>query len=96
MARLLMLGGVNHPHVEHLALAMRERGHEVVVEGDSPEGFLDYFVARFPPLVTAKQNLGDRFEGLRGELLELYKARNRSGNGGLRFPHEYLLSIVRL
>jgi L-malate glycosyltransferase len=33
--RLLMLGAVNHPHVEHLALAMHERGFEVVVAGDT-------------------------------------------------------------
>jgi L-malate glycosyltransferase len=30
-----MLGAVNHPHVEHLALAMHERGFEVVVAGDT-------------------------------------------------------------
>jgi glycosyltransferase involved in cell wall biosynthesis len=30
-----MLGPVNHPHVEHLALAMQERGLEVTVAGDS-------------------------------------------------------------
>ena len=35
MARLLMLGAVNHPHVEHLALAMSERGFEVTVGGDT-------------------------------------------------------------
>jgi glycosyltransferase involved in cell wall biosynthesis len=35
MARLLMLGTVNHPHVEHLALAMARRGFDVVVGGDS-------------------------------------------------------------
>ena len=32
--RVLMLGSVNHPHVEHLALAMAERGFELVVGGD--------------------------------------------------------------
>ena len=32
--KLLMLGSVNHPHVEHLALAMKERGFEVAVGGD--------------------------------------------------------------
>jgi len=32
--RLLMLGTVNHPHVEHLANAMRERGLELLVAGD--------------------------------------------------------------
>jgi glycosyltransferase involved in cell wall biosynthesis len=35
MARLLMLGAVNHPHVEHLALAMAERGFDVIVGGDA-------------------------------------------------------------
>jgi glycosyltransferase involved in cell wall biosynthesis len=34
MARLLMLGTVNHPHVEHLALAMAARDFEVTVGGD--------------------------------------------------------------
>jgi len=33
--RVLMLGTVNHPHVEHLALAMSERGFELVVGGDT-------------------------------------------------------------
>jgi glycosyltransferase involved in cell wall biosynthesis len=32
--RVLMLGTVNHPHVEHLAMAMSERGFELVVAGD--------------------------------------------------------------
>ena len=35
MTRVLMLGPVNHPHVEHLALAMQERGLEVIVAGDA-------------------------------------------------------------
>ena len=30
-----MLGAVNHPHVEHLALAMAERDFDVVVGGDT-------------------------------------------------------------
>jgi glycosyltransferase involved in cell wall biosynthesis len=33
--RLLMLGTVNHPHVEHLALAMADRGFAVTVGGDA-------------------------------------------------------------
>jgi glycosyltransferase involved in cell wall biosynthesis len=32
--RLLMLGPLNSPHVEHLALAMRERGFDVIAAGD--------------------------------------------------------------
>jgi L-malate glycosyltransferase len=31
--RVLMLGTVNHPHVEHLSLAMHERGFELLVGG---------------------------------------------------------------
>ena len=34
MTRMLMLGPVNHPHVEHLALAMRDRGLDVIAAGD--------------------------------------------------------------
>jgi glycosyltransferase involved in cell wall biosynthesis len=33
VTRLLMLGPVNHPHVEHLALALHERGLDVTVAG---------------------------------------------------------------
>ena len=32
--RLLLLGPIHSPHVEHLALAMRELGHEVAVAGE--------------------------------------------------------------
>ena len=32
--KILLLGTVNTPHVEHMALAMRERGHRVVVAGE--------------------------------------------------------------
>lgn len=32
--RVLMLGTLNHPHVEHLAVAMQERGLRVLVGGD--------------------------------------------------------------
>jgi glycosyltransferase involved in cell wall biosynthesis len=36
--RLLLLGPLNSPHVEHLALAMRERGHEVAAAGEPGDG----------------------------------------------------------
>jgi glycosyltransferase involved in cell wall biosynthesis/SAM-dependent methyltransferase len=36
--RILMLGPVNTPHLEHLALAMHQRGHEVVVGGYAEPG----------------------------------------------------------
>jgi glycosyltransferase involved in cell wall biosynthesis len=36
--RVLILGPVNSVHVEHLALGVREQGHDVVVGGDAWEG----------------------------------------------------------
>jgi glycosyltransferase involved in cell wall biosynthesis len=36
--RVLILGPVNSVHVEHLALGVREQGHEVVVGGEAWEG----------------------------------------------------------
>jgi glycosyltransferase involved in cell wall biosynthesis len=49
---LLMLGTVNTPHVEHLALAMRARGHRVVVAGD--------VVADYAPSVLPAQGIDVR------------------------------------
>lgn len=65
-----------------------------VIEWDSIEGFADYFIARFGPLVMAKQNLGDRFEELRGKILDIYERYNEATDGGLRLPQQYLISKV--
>jgi SAM-dependent methyltransferase len=70
--------------------------HENRVEWESAAGFLDFFAERFGPLVTAKQMLGDEFEQLRGEILEIFEARNVAEDGGFVLPQEYLLAIVRL
>ena len=53
MARLLMLGTVNHPHVEHLALAMAERGFEVTVGGDTSRAAGIAAAGRGHPLYAA-------------------------------------------
>jgi glycosyltransferase involved in cell wall biosynthesis len=50
--RLLMLGTVNSPHVEHLALAMHERGHRVVVAGD--------VVPAYPPSILPQSGVDVR------------------------------------
>lgn len=70
--------------------------HYATVEWESPESFNDEFADRFPPLVTARAMLGERFEALHGQLLEIWKARNEADDGTLRLPQEYLQSIVRL
>ena len=46
---LLMLGSMNHPHVEHLALAMRERGFDVLVAGDE--------VSSLPPSILPAEGV---------------------------------------
>jgi glycosyltransferase involved in cell wall biosynthesis len=38
-SRILMLGTLNTPHVEHLALQMRDRGHDVYVGGEVTPGY---------------------------------------------------------
>jgi ubiquinone/menaquinone biosynthesis C-methylase UbiE len=66
------------------------------IEWESIEGFADFFMARFGPMVTARAMLGDRFAELRERVIQIWRAANEATDGGLRLPQEYLLSIVRL
>jgi SAM-dependent methyltransferase len=66
------------------------------LESDSLDGFLDFFVDRFGPLVTARQLLGDRFPELRERIAEIWSEANEAQDGSLRLPQEYLLSVVRM
>jgi SAM-dependent methyltransferase len=70
--------------------------HSATIEWESVEGFADYFVDRFGPLVTARQMLGDRFQELRNDLVDVWANRNESGDSRLVLPQEYLLSLIRL
>ena len=70
--------------------------HSATVEWESIEGFADYFMDRFGPLVTARQMLGDRFGELREQILAIWAEWNEADDGRLVLPQEYLLSIVRL
>jgi SAM-dependent methyltransferase len=70
--------------------------HSATIEWDSPVGFLDFFADRFGPLVTAKQLLGERFQDMRRDILEIWLARNEATDGRLVLPQEYLQSVVRL
>lgn len=69
---------------------------DAVMKWESLEGFAEFFTGHFPPLVTAQRMLGDRFEELREELLELWGERNEADDGSFRMNQEYLVSIVRL
>ena len=66
------------------------------IEWESVEGFADFFMDRFGPLVTARAVLGERFGELREEIVAIWEDANEATDGSLRLPQEYLLSIVRL
>jgi hypothetical protein len=66
------------------------------IEWESLEGFADFFMAHFPPMVTAKAMLGNRFSEMRERIVDVWRRRNQATDGRLLLPQEYLLSIVRL
>jgi SAM-dependent methyltransferase len=68
--------------------------HAAWIDWESIDGFADFFMDRFGPLVTAKQMLGDRFAELRGQIIAIWEKANEAGDGSFRLPQEYLLSIV--
>lgn len=70
--------------------------HSATIEWESIEGFADFFMDRFGPMVTARQMLGERFGELRDEVLAIWADNNEADDGRLVLPQEYLLSVVRL
>jgi len=70
--------------------------HSATIEWESIEGFADFFMDRFGPLVTARQMLGERFGELREDILSIWADRNEADDGRLILPQEYLLSVISL
>jgi SAM-dependent methyltransferase len=70
--------------------------HSATIEWESINGFADFFMDRFGPMVTARNLLGERFEELREEILAIWAKANEAHDGRLRLPQEYLLSVIRL
>ena len=70
--------------------------HSATVEWDSIEGFADFFMDRFGPMVMARKLLGERFADLRAEVIEAWQSYNEAPNGDLVLPQEYLLSVIQL
>ena len=66
------------------------------IEWDSVDGFADFFMERFGPMVTAQAMLGERFGELRQRIVEIWRNANQATDGRLRMPQEYLVSIIRL
>jgi len=66
------------------------------IDYESAEAFGELFIDRFGPLVTARHALGDRFEELREEILEIWRGWNEADDGRLLLPQEYLMSVIRV
>ena len=66
------------------------------IDWESIEGFADFFMDRFGPMVTARAMLGARFDEVRAQVVEIWRHANEATDGRFRLPQEYLLSIVRL
>ena len=76
------------------ATAFEFERRDTTLAWDSVEGFADYFVDRFGPLVTARQMLGDGFHDLRREIVTIWDQRNAADDGTFRLAQEYLVSVV--
>jgi SAM-dependent methyltransferase len=86
-------------HVREMFAEAREfefERHSATIEWESNEGFADYFMDRFGPMVTARELLGDRFSDLKAEIIEIWERWNEAPDGSFRLPQEYLLSIVHI
>lgn len=79
-----------------VATSIEFERHVNRIEWESVEAFADFFMARFGPMVTARQMLGDRFLELRAKVIDLWKRINLSTDGRFVLPQQYLVSIVRL
>jgi len=69
---------------------------QATIRWGSLEGFADFFMDSFGPLVTARAMLGERFAELRAEILAIWARWNEADDGRLVLPQEYLLSVIRL
>lgn len=69
---------------------------DAMIEWESVEGFADFFMDRFGPLVAAKAMLGEGFADLRADAIAAWSTRNEADDGTFRLGQEYLVSLVRL
>lgn len=79
-----------------LATGFEFERHSNRIEWESVDAFADFFMAHFPPMVTAKAMLGERFVEMRERIVDVWRRRNEATDGRLLLPQEYLLSIVLL
>jgi hypothetical protein len=51
---------------------------------------------RFPPMVTARTMLDDRFADLRQQVMHIWRSAKEAKDGSLCLPQEYLISTIHL
>jgi hypothetical protein len=73
----------------------RERAGGCRIEWDSIEGFADFFMERFGPMLTAKNMLGELFAKLRQKILAVWRDATRPTTA-VCDSRRNLLSLVRL
>ena len=66
------------------------------IEWESLDGWANFFMDRFPLMVTARMILGDRFAEMRERVIQIWRSANEAKDGSLCLPQEYLLTIVHL
>lgn len=81
---------------EPVATGFEFERRETKIEWESTEGFADFFMDRFGPMVTAKAMLGDRFADLRVDAIAVWEERNQAEDGKFSLAQEYLASVVTL
>jgi len=79
-----------------VATALEFERHSATVEADSLEEWTDLFMAKFPPMVRARELLGERFGELRAAVVGVWERADEGRNGRFRLPQEYLLAVVSL
>lgn len=80
------------PHVRDLAFERKT----VRWEDESLEGYANFMLDTFGPLVLAQQALGERAGELRANLMEMLRRWNKADGDALDFEGEYLETVARL
>ena len=85
-----------HEMFDAVATGYSFERHSATIEWESADGFADYFMNRFGPMVSAREMLGERFAEVSERTLAVWGDYNEADDGSLRLPQEYLLSVIRL
>jgi ubiquinone/menaquinone biosynthesis C-methylase UbiE len=79
-----------------VATGFEFKRHVNWIEWESVDAFAEFSFAHFPPMVTAKAMLSDRFSEMRERIVDVWRRRNEATDGRLLLRQEYLISIVWL